>query len=50
MNTLSRIVGVGLLGGLSLGGPVNGRANLEVVGTVQIHARADFDAPLQPSG
>jgi hypothetical protein len=50
MNTLLKIVGVGLLGGLILGGPFNGWANLEVVGAVQIRARADFDAPLAVHG
>jgi hypothetical protein len=50
MNTLLRIVGAGLLGGLSLCWPSSVLAKLEVTASLQINARTDFDAPLAMHG
>ncbi|MBI3851676.1 MAG: hypothetical protein HY298_15570 [Verrucomicrobia bacterium] len=49
MKSLLRIVGIGLVGSSSLG-VFNARADLEVSASVNIHAQADFYAPLSSHG
>jgi len=49
MKTSSSIPAILLAGGLCLGG-FNASADLEVSAAVQIHAKADFYAPLAPQG
>jgi hypothetical protein len=44
-----RILILGLMAGVSLGAP-RASADLEVSGTIQIHAKAGFEAPLAPYG
>jgi len=50
MKTSSAILAVGVAGAIALFGVPNARANFEVSASLQIHARADFDAPLATYG
>ncbi|MGC3959714.1 MAG: hypothetical protein QM813_17840 [Verrucomicrobiota bacterium] len=50
MKTLAKIVGIGVLGGLWLVGPLSTPANVSVSATVQVRAKADFDVPLAAHG
>lgn len=50
MRTLAQIVGIGLLGGVSLGWPLSAPASVAVSASVQVRARADFDVPLAAHG
>ena len=50
MKLLTQIVGIGVLGGFSLGWPLSSSADLTVSGSIQIRARADFDVPLAAHG
>jgi hypothetical protein len=50
MRIIVKIVGIGLLGGLTILSPPGALAKLEVSASLQIHATTDFEAPLSEHG